>query len=150
MVSEHSEKSICAPPRLRSFPNVAFETVAMFVRLTMALSRPFMNDRPALPLSTPLSSRRLMVWCPWLCPRSPVQMCAGVGSALSRTWTSWVISVASGSLRRFFSWSSDQLCSLTKTDSYNCIHHDQLFTFFKIFFIEPRRDQEEGGGAGLS
>ena len=48
-------------PSLRSFPNVAFETVAMFVRLTMALSRPFMNDRPALPLSTPLSSRRLMV-----------------------------------------------------------------------------------------
>ena len=36
-------------PSLRSFPNVAFETVPMFVRLTMALSRPFKEDRLALP-----------------------------------------------------------------------------------------------------
>ena len=35
----------------------------------MAVSRPFKEDRPALPLSTPLSSRRSMVWCPWLCAR---------------------------------------------------------------------------------
>ena len=52
---------------LRSLPNIAFETVLMFVWLTMALSRPFKEDRLALPLSTPLSSRRSMVWCPWLC-----------------------------------------------------------------------------------
>ena len=31
MVSMRSEKPICSPPRLRSFPNVAFETVPMFV-----------------------------------------------------------------------------------------------------------------------
>ena len=36
----------------------------MFVWLTMALSRPFKEDRQALPLSTPLSSRRSMVWLP--------------------------------------------------------------------------------------
>ena len=35
----------------------------------MAVSRPFKEDRPALPLSTPLSSRRSMVRCPWLCAR---------------------------------------------------------------------------------
>ena len=39
---------------LRSFPNVAFETVPMFVLLTMVLSRPFKEDRRALPLSVPL------------------------------------------------------------------------------------------------
>ena len=43
-----------APLRLSEVsPNVAFETVPMFVRLTMALSRPFKEDRLALPLSTP-------------------------------------------------------------------------------------------------
>ena len=40
---------------MRSTPS---ETVPMFVRLTMALSRPFKEERLALPLSTPLSSRR--------------------------------------------------------------------------------------------
>ena len=50
------------------FSNVAFETVPMFVWLTMALSRPF-KDRLALPLSTPLSSRRGVLFCFWLCPR---------------------------------------------------------------------------------
>ena len=49
-------------PSLSSFPNVAFETVPMFVWLTMALSRPFKGDRLALPLSTPLSSRRSVAW----------------------------------------------------------------------------------------
>ena len=48
-------------PSLRHFLNVAFETVLMFVCLTMALSRPFKEDRLALPLSAPLSSRRSMV-----------------------------------------------------------------------------------------
>ena len=50
-------------------PNVAFEIVPMFVWLTMALSRPFKEDCLALPLSTPLSSRRSMMWCPWLFTR---------------------------------------------------------------------------------
>ena len=48
-------------PSLRSFPNLAFETVLVFVRLKMALSRPFREDHLALPLSTPPSSRRPMV-----------------------------------------------------------------------------------------
>ena len=39
-------------PSRRSFPNVAFETVPMFVWLTMALSRPVRKDRLVLPLST--------------------------------------------------------------------------------------------------
>ena len=39
-------------PSLRSFPNIAFETVLMFVWLTMAFSRRF---KLALPLSTSLS-----------------------------------------------------------------------------------------------
>ena len=54
-------------PSLRSFPTVAFETVPVFVWLTMAPSRPFKEDCLALPLSTPLSSRWLIVWCSWLC-----------------------------------------------------------------------------------
>ena len=45
----------------------AFEAIRMFVWLTMALSRPFSEGRRALPLSTPLSSRRSMAWVPWLC-----------------------------------------------------------------------------------
>ena len=42
-------------PSLRSFPNVAFETVPKFVLLTMALSRPFREDRLALILFARLS-----------------------------------------------------------------------------------------------
>ena len=57
-------------PSLRRFPNVALRTVPVLVWLPMALSpRPVKEDRWALPLSTPLSSRRSMVWCPWLCAR---------------------------------------------------------------------------------
>ena len=48
-------------PSLRNFSNVTFETVPVFFWLTMALSRPLREDCPALPLSTPLSSRRSMV-----------------------------------------------------------------------------------------
>ena len=48
---------------LRSYPNVALETVPMFVWLTTALSRPFKKIVcRALPLSTPLSSRRSLAW----------------------------------------------------------------------------------------
>ena len=54
-------------PSLRSFSDVAFETVTVLVWLTMAFLRTFKWDRLALPLnSTPFSSRRSMVWCPWL------------------------------------------------------------------------------------
>ena len=56
-------------PSLRGFPSVAFETVPMFVWLTMTLSRPVKEDGLALPLSTPPSSRRSMVWRAWLCAR---------------------------------------------------------------------------------
>ena len=52
---------------LRSFPNVTFETVPMFIWLTMALSCPFKENHLTLPLWTPLFSRQSMVWCPWLC-----------------------------------------------------------------------------------
>ena len=56
-----SEKPICAPPRLSEvFPNVTFETVLMFVRLPMDLSRPLKEGRPALLLFAPVSSRRSM------------------------------------------------------------------------------------------
>ena len=43
-------------PSLRSFPNVALETVPILVWLTMAISHPPKEDRWALPLSAPLSS----------------------------------------------------------------------------------------------
>ena len=37
--------------------------------LTMALSHPFKEDHLALSLSMPLSSKRSVVWRPWLCSR---------------------------------------------------------------------------------
>ena len=49
-------------PSLRSF-------LTGTVWLTMAISRPFKEDRLALRLSMPLSSGRSMVRCPWLCAR---------------------------------------------------------------------------------
>ena len=52
---------MCSTPSFRSFPNVAFEMVPMFVWQMMALSRPFKENRLALPPSMPLSSRILMV-----------------------------------------------------------------------------------------
>ena len=61
---------------IRGFPNVAFETVPVFVWLTMALSRPFKEDRLALPLSTPLSSRRSMM---------PLALCPHVRVSSSST-----------------------------------------------------------------
>ena len=54
---------MCSTLSLRNFPSVAGETVPMFVWLTMALSRPFKEGSLALPLSTPLSSWRLVVLC---------------------------------------------------------------------------------------
>ena len=48
------------PPSLRNSPNVAFETVLMFVCLTMAISF-FQIRLSSASLSTPLSSRRSMV-----------------------------------------------------------------------------------------
>ena len=52
---------ICSTPSLRSFPNVGFETVPMFIWVMTALSCPFKENCLALPLSTLLSSRQLMV-----------------------------------------------------------------------------------------
>ena len=65
----HNMRSI---PSLRSFPSTAFQNssndpTAMFIWLTMAVSRPFKEGCLVLPLSTPLSSRWLTVWCHWLC-----------------------------------------------------------------------------------
>ena len=59
-----AHKMMRSIPSLASFLNVAFNTVPVFVWLTMALSRPFKEDRLALPLSTPLCSMRSMVLCP--------------------------------------------------------------------------------------
>jgi len=42
----------CLTPSIGIFPNVAFEMVPMFVRLTMALSRPFKQNPLALPQSS--------------------------------------------------------------------------------------------------
>ena len=55
MVSMRSEKPIImrTTPSLRSFPNVAFETVPMLVWLTMVLSRPFKELLLFLRLSPP-------------------------------------------------------------------------------------------------
>ena len=67
MVSVHSEKLLALYPlSLWSFPDVsvALEAVSMLVWLTMALSHPFKEDRRALPLSTSISPRQLMVWWP--------------------------------------------------------------------------------------
>ena len=67
MVSVRSKKSTCAQPRL-SEVSPRLPTVPMFVRRTMAICRPFKEDRLALPVSTPFSSRRSMVCeCAWLC-----------------------------------------------------------------------------------
>ena len=54
MVSMRSEMPIIMrfTASLRSFTNVAFKTVPMFVWLTMALSRPFKEDRLALLFSS--------------------------------------------------------------------------------------------------
>ena len=54
---------------LTSFPSTAFKTVSMFVLFKMTLFHPFKEDRRALILSTPLSSRRPIIECPWLCAR---------------------------------------------------------------------------------
>ena len=56
----------------RRFPNIAFDTVPMDLWLTMALSRPFKEDRLAHPLSMSLCFRRSMVRCPWLFPAGSV------------------------------------------------------------------------------
>ena len=57
---------------LGSFLSAAMESVSKFVWLTMWMSpsRSFKEDRLALLLSTPLSSRRSMVWCLWFCARA--------------------------------------------------------------------------------
>ena len=54
-------------PSPRSFSNVWPLKQFQWVWVMTALAHPFKEDRLALPLSTPLSSRQLMVWCSWLC-----------------------------------------------------------------------------------
>ena len=57
-------------PVSQKFPlRCLIETVPKFVWWTMAHSLPFNEDRQALPLYTPLSSRQSMVWCLWHCTR---------------------------------------------------------------------------------
>ena len=56
VISVLGKAHIDSTPSLRSFPNVAFEIVPMFVWLMIALSCPFEENCLALPLSTPLSS----------------------------------------------------------------------------------------------
>ena len=63
VVSMRWEKPIiCAPPRLRSFLNIAFETVPMFVWLMMALSCPFKEDSLALPLWPKMMKQLQFSW----------------------------------------------------------------------------------------
>ena len=47
--STHTIARMRSTQSLRSFPNIAFKTVAMFVWLMMALSCPFKEDYPHLP-----------------------------------------------------------------------------------------------------
>ena len=74
MISVRSGKPICAPPRLSeaspTLPLKRFQCCCFW--LTMALCRHFKEDRLALPLSTPLSSRRSMVWFLGFVPASIV------------------------------------------------------------------------------
>ena len=61
---------------LRSFPNVALETVPMLVWLTMALSRPLKQDRWAFSLSTPYLLQAIdgvmsLALCPHVVSQAP-------------------------------------------------------------------------------
>ena len=67
---------MCSTPSHRSFSSVVFETVPMFIWLTMALSRPFKEDCLALLFSMPLSSRRSMVWVFGFVPAGSVSSCS--------------------------------------------------------------------------
>ena len=55
-ISVLGKARIDSTPSLKSFPDIAFEIMPMFIWLMMALSRPFEENCLALPLSTPLSS----------------------------------------------------------------------------------------------
>ena len=65
---------------VQSVPNIAYETVPMFIWLIMALSCPFKEDQ-ALPLPMPLSSR-------WLLSVLPLASCLKVLSQASQHLTS--------------------------------------------------------------
>ena len=75
-------------PSLRGFPSFAFKTVPVIIWLTMALPRPFKRALPALPLSTPFSSRRSVVRCTSLalCPLVVVQASQNFQSIYPRQW----------------------------------------------------------------
>ena len=72
----HPEKPMyTATPSLRSFLNIAFETVPKFIWLTKVHSCSFKEDRRALPLSTPLlqaiDSVMSLALCLQLASRAP-------------------------------------------------------------------------------
>ena len=81
MVSMRSEKPICAPSGMSDVsPNVASEAVPMFVWLTMALSRPFKEDRLLLPLS------RFLCNCGLKTPYRPTNRPIGVVGSAESKW----------------------------------------------------------------
>ena len=62
--------NICTPPHLSEVsPTSLLKQVQCLSDVTMAVSHPFEEDHLVLPLSTSLSSRWSIVWCPWLCTR---------------------------------------------------------------------------------
>ena len=62
--------NICTPPHLSEVsPASLLKQVQCLSDVTMAVSHPFEEDHLVLPLSTSLSSRWSIVWCPWLCTR---------------------------------------------------------------------------------
>ena len=69
MISMCWEKSIImhCTLSLRGFCSVTFKTVTVLIWLMMAFSCPFKEEHLALQLSMPVSTRRSMVWCSWLC-----------------------------------------------------------------------------------
>ena len=50
----------------RSFPNISFQVVPVFIWLTVTISRPFRVRRWLLTFPRPPSTGRSMVWSPWL------------------------------------------------------------------------------------
>ena len=77
-------------PSLRSFPNVAFETVPMFVWVTMALSRPF-KGRSSSAFSFHASLLQAIdgVMSLALCPRVVSQAPQHFRSSEKQAWCAW-------------------------------------------------------------
>ena len=73
MLSMHFEKPMLHPIS-QKFSQCCLWNGSSGHWLTMALSRPFKEDCLTLPLSLPLSSRWSVVWCPWLCALSTLEL----------------------------------------------------------------------------